>query len=679
MKKILLYTAIVVLGHLYTSAQPSGKISKQEYVDAAVKAGESGNHFEAIELYTAAYNASKKTDVLPSLVKAYYKIRDYSQAIKWAKEYINQHDGKKDRDLRRHYAMALKSMGQYSEAIKHFKKLERYKFSDAVKSQLLVEKNGAEMAASATVPKGITVTNIGTPINKKGSEYAPFLAPDGSLYFAALTNEEILDAEDAGITSKIFRAQKTDAGYASPEALPTSINDPKHFQSNLSFSEDGKTMIFARQTISGEGKIESSRLFSSTMKSNGKWSSPKALYGIKKGVQFKSPSFGRYMDKDVVFFISNAKDSKGGYDIYYAPLRGDGKLGTAQNMGAVVNTTENEESPFYKDGILYFSSKGHAGFGGYDVFSVDVSGESLGTVSNMGLPYNSPADDLYFMMADNFEGMMVSNRSDGANLSLQSPTCCNDIYSVSLVNLQLETLVADADSGADIQDARITVKDASGAEITAIDNRYPLKPNTNYTIEISKEGYETAERAVTTENQWTSRTIKESIALIPIKVTPPPPAPEVVTVVEPIVLDEILFDYNDDKILPQAEGDLAYLQKIMTEYPDMKIRISSHTDDRGGKDYNQKLSQRRSDSVRNWLIRKGIDRTRIVAVGRGSERPLKAYAEVAKKYSFIPEGAILDPAFIAKLTKEQRDIARQLNRRSEFEILEGPKVIIKKK
>lgn len=681
MKNLIIYTLFIALGAVVCSAQPAGKISMEKYLNAATLASNNGNHFETVDICTQAYNDTKDTQFLPALVQASYAIRDYKAAAKWAKMYIKEHQGKKDIGLRKYYASALKAMGDYKGAIKQYEKLQRIQNLDETSLELIKqEREGAELAMKSMLPKGIAIDPLGAKINKASSEYSPFVTSDGTLYYAALTNEDLVDAsEHAAYTSKIFTSKSDGNGFGTPKALGKNINDPGFFHSNVTLSEDGKMMLFARQKVTGEGSIVSSQLYSSKW-SNNKWSKPKAMHGKRKDVLYKSPAFGKYDGKDVVFFVSKNLKKDDNYDIYYATLKSNGKIGSPQRLDASINTARDEESPFYRNGYLYFSSKGHAGFGGYDVFKADLTG---GTMENMGQPYNSPADDLYFTMSDDYNGILVSNRTHAAKVSLQSPTCCNDIYTVSKLRLLLEPQVVDAESGATLTGSNLVVMDAMGNKVAPLESmpvRYAIDPDKTYTVEVNMDGYEASNTfTINTADMWTSEVIKKKIELKPIKVVVPDPEPEVITVAEPIVLEEILFDYNDDRILTKAESDLRYLLKIMNEYPDIKIRISSHTDAQGSVDYNQQLSQRRSASVRNWLIQKGVDRGRIEAVGLGSARPIKVYEGIARRYDFLALGDILDASFISKLNKDQKVIANQLNRRSEFEIIEGPRVIVRKK
>lgn len=675
MRISIIHIWIALVSSTVALAQPSNQVSTESYLTAATKAQEASNPYEAISLYQEAYESSAEASTIVGLVQAYEQIRDYNQVITWSERYLDAKEGKSDLGLLLTYANALKSMGQYSKALKYYKKMDRYKLDEPTRRRINKARQGAVMASSAEPQLGVSVVNAGPSINKSSSEYSPFLTKGGDLYYAALTNPTgVAVASSQRYSAKLFVASANAGAMGEPQAMDQSINDADYFQSNVALSDDGQQMIFARQRLSGESQIVSSDLYRS-YKKNGSWMEPKQI-SPTDGALYKSPSLGQYQGQSGVYFVSDRDDSYGGYDIYFAGLTQDGMMGEPKNLGSDINTSDDEESPFYAEGQLYFSSKGHPGFGGYDVF-YSMLGQK--EISNMGRPYNSPADDLYFMMADDYSGVLVSNRGEGEVVSLQGPTCCNDIYMVNRAKIELAINAEDSESAGPIAGAAVVVTDSRGRAISAGEmGYYLLDADEKYTVEVSADGFEAASTTVSTADMWTSRRIEENVALKPIVLPPPPAEPEVITVAEPIVLEEILFDYNDDKILPAAEGDLNYLLTLMRKYEDMKIKISSHTDARGVDSYNQRLSQRRSDSVRKWLIAQGVDRNRLTATGSGSTRPLKVYARLAEKHDFLHVGDVLDAAYIAKLNAAQQELAHQLNRRSEFEITAGPKVILKK-
>jgi len=360
----------------------------------------------------------------------------------------------------------------------------------------------------------------------------------------------------------------------------------------------------------------------------------------------------------------------------------------ARNLGAIVNSSEDEDTPFYKDGRLYFSSNGHAGMGGYDVFSSDWNAQKWSTPNNLGMPFNSSVDDLYFMLDETgYEGYLVSNRIDPSAKSLKGNTCCNDIYMVSIEEVSVELLAKtfDGKSGKDLSGATVSIVPMSddGKIIAQEKNNlkgnkfnFPLELNTNYWIVAAADGYHPDTLEISTNKITATTSFERKLNLNPVVVAPPPP-PEptytTVTTEEVFVLENILYDYNDDKITAVAEQDLNLLLSLMNDHPTMVIELSSHTDSRGPAAYNQNLSQRRAESARKWLVGKNIAGDRIVAKGFGLSQPKIVDENLFNKYPFLSLGTTLNDDTINQISgKDNQELAHQANRRTEFKIISGP-------
>jgi len=328
----------------------------------------------------------------------------------------------------------------------------------------------------------------------------------------------------------------------------------------------------------------------------------------------------------------------------------------------VINTTSDEVSPFYKDGKLYFSSAGRTGFGGLDVYEAEWNGSVWSEPRNLGSGINSSVDDQYYTQSpDGFTGFLVSNRPGPNNL--KSKTCCDDIYSWELervkVNLNAVTYRLRRKNektnpplvGSTIQVIDVSDPDPKSVEEknnpSGSDFQFKLQPERSYMIIANNEGYRPdtvkfntvgVKKTIDVEKKLTLRLIKKE------------PDSIVVTTNEPIRLNSIYYDFDDDKILPDAEDDLMFLVDIMNRYKDMKIELSSHTDARGRDDYNESLSQRRAESAKRWMVAKGIADDRIVAKGYGEKQLLNQ----------------------CKNGVECTEDDHRFNRRTEFKIISGP-------
>jgi len=310
---------------------------------------------------------------------------------------------------------------------------------------------------------------------------------------------------------------------------------------------------------------------------------------------------------------------------------------------------------------LYFSSEGHPGLGGFDIFSSEWNGSNWGKPVNLGKGYNSPQDDLYFTIdSEGYNGLLVSNRE--GTRSAHGKTCCNDIWTVEKqkVILDLATTVFDegkeALNGATVQviqminntpgETKQNTKDKSNAF------SFPLDREMAYMVVASRDGYYPDSLQFNTVGTIETTTFEEQFFLKPIPVKEEPTF-EVYTIDQPIELENIFYDLNDDKILPDAERDLTVILELMEKYSDLEIELSSHTDAQGATGYNRKLSQRRADSARAWLTERGVAVERISTVGYG-ESQIRNRCTNGVRCS---------------------DEEHRYNRRTEFKITAGPTTI----
>ncbi|MGB3547459.1 MAG: OmpA family protein, partial [Saprospiraceae bacterium] len=348
----------------------------------------------------------------------------------------------------------------------------------------------------------------------------------------------------------------------------------------------------------------------------------------------------------------------------------------------------DEDTPFYFDGTLYFSTNGRPTLGGLDVYHSDWNGSNWSKPENMGKAYNSSVDDLSFRVFDEgYAGFMTSNREGGR--SVKSKTCCDDMYGFTVDRLFADLVVGVFTAETSTQKPQPLL--GSTVKLTATENgltgspesqtkadgnqfNYGLNLENAYQVIASAEGYYPDTFMFNTLGLEESKTTVHRFFLEAISVVY---ELDTIDSTQPIVLENILYDFDDDKILPSAEPDLEYIKVLLDKYPDMKIEMSSHTDFRGDNAYNLRLSQKRADSARRWLIRNGVDGGRIRAKGYGETVPQVVNAKNASRYDFLNEGDALTESFITQLaTEEQQEAANQLNRRTEFKNIAGPTSII---
>lgn len=310
-------------------------------------------------------------------------------------------------------------------------------------------------------------------------------------------------------------------------------------------------------------------------------------------------------DGDYLYFSSDRPGGLGQADIWRVAIAKDGSLGTPENLGAPINTAGKETFPFVnKDGQLYFTSDGHVGLGGFDIFGYD--GE---IVYNLGAPINTGADDFSLRFdPDGISGYLASNRkrrSDDDIYRFEAiPPCTADISFV--VRDKTRAPLANADliiTNDKDQQKKIVKTDAFGGYV------FNSPCNQNYTVQVMAQGYEDITQAVAVAQDK----VVENLAL--------ETALEVEITKDRVLLNPIYFDFDKWDITPLAAEELDKLVKVMKRYPSMVISAQSHTDNRGDNDYNLILSDKRAQSMRAYIISQGIDASRITGVGRGENDP----------------------------------------------------------
>lgn len=515
----------------------------------------------------------------------------------------------------------------------------------------------------------MVVENAGNGVNYPYTDASPFLAADGKLYFASMRTKEIVteSGKDANMVFlQIYSSEPKkgdEGGWNSGKSLPDKINREGFHTGNPSLTEDGARMFFTRAALDGNN-IAESKIFMVESKADN-WGAPIELKGVNGNYIAKHPMPGRLFGKEVLFFSSNMPGGFGGYDIYYSTRISDDTYDIPVNLGATINTAKDEITPFYLDNKIYFSSDGHPSIGCYDIFRSDWNGQDWGKVENLGAGYNSSYDDFYFTVNEAGKlGFLVSNRPDEESHSLKGKTCCDDIYQFHIRDIVIDLITSVYEGNVPLLGSKVTLfeldkgktgKSQQKTEEKINDIQFALDENKAYKALVEHEGYLPQEFTLNTVGVTENKTIHQTIKLV--RKPDDKTGTEIVTINEPIRLNNIYYDFDDDKILADAEKDLNFLLGLMKQYPDMVIELSSHTDAQGNDEYNKRLSQRRAQSAKNWLVSHGVSEKRIEAVGYGEQ--------------FILNQCINGI--------ECTDDEHRVNRRTEFKIIAGPTTIEVKK
>lgn len=412
-------------------------------------------------------------------------------------------------------------------------------------------------------------------------------------------------------------------------------------------------MYFTRSNIVEDKGIGTVILVSN--RAGGTWSDPQPIELFKDStISVGHPAISP--DGETLYFVSDAPGGYGGLDIWKA-IKVSGKWGAIQNLGQDINTEGDEMFPTVDSkGTLYFSSDGKPGMGGLDIFCATPIDDDHWEVKNMGVPLNSSKDD--FGMA--FEG----KTDNGYFSSNRDETRGYDrLWSFELPELEyiLSGKITDK-QGETVPNAHLKIVGNNGenARIQAKGDgtyRYKMTKGTSYVLLASARGYLNEKSEINTLNvsDKKSEGFNLNFELSPIS--------------KPVQMDNIFYDFGKYTLTPASEKGLNELVKLLNDNPNITIELSAHTDYVGNNDANKKLSEQRAQSVVDYLIKAGIAKDRLTAVGYGEEKPFVVDAATAKKYPFLKLGASLTEEFIKTLTPEQQEIANQINRRTEFQVL----------
>jgi peptidoglycan-associated lipoprotein len=494
-------------------------------------------------------------------------------------------------------------------------------------------------------------------INSRGSDFAP-------VFVGGRDNEVIFTSSRKGSTSKkismitgqeyadLFRAtfsvqrQKWEKPQLLDESLVINTEDD---EGAATLNSTGEKMIFTRCRYE-KSEPMGAELYS-TSQSRGTWSMPVKLSIAGDSIIVAHPAFSP--DEQTLYFVSDMMGGQGGKDIWMASVEGEG-FGKPVNMGPVINSAGDELFPFVRDnGELYFASNGHVGQGGLDLFRAWKNEDGFWQIENMGSPMNSSADDfgICFVTGEN-RGMFTSNRKGSRSDDIYSFVVPPKIYQIEINVMNKET--ASALDGATM---RAIGTDGTNLKVRARGGKFKmkLKPDVEYVFAAFKDGYLRDKAAVNTIGLADSKDFRFDMFLTPTDA--------------PIKVDNINYEFGSAELMEGSKTALDTLVNVLIFNPTITIELMAHTDYVGSDKFNFDLSQKRAQSVVDYLIEKGINPDRLVAKGYGETWPKTVTKELAKKYDFLKKGDELTEDFILKLTESQQEIARGINRRTEFRVL----------
>ncbi|WP_240737334.1 OmpA family protein [Hymenobacter metallicola] len=627
MRKLLFVCAAAGSAAMLSSCATTGNMSKAD------KRFARGEYETAIALYKADVAKGKNIAMANFRVAESYRL---SNRVEQAESYYKAalDGGIKNPDAAFYYGLALKANGKFDEAATQFEAYTQSGSNRALAARAEMEaKNsrlGTQLVAMSTNNEVMPLDQINTP----SAEFSATLMPTTKeLVFASGREGKKYAGNGEGFNDLYaikFDDEAKMTGGTVRKLEPTFNTDDMH-EASATYSPDGKMVVFARSNNGSKKGYLSVDLWASFFK-NGVWEEPRLININDRTADDFSPVFSP--DGQTLYFASGRKGGQGGNDLYKATLGANGRFTAAENLGPEINTAGNENFPAVApDGTLYFSSDGHPGLGKLDIFMVEK-----GKVKNLAAPINSNGDDFapFFMGKD--MGVFASNRSGGKG--------SDDLYMFRKKPLKLVTFYADGtlvernDKTGEtlpVANEAVALFDSKGQKLQEVtsgpDGKFSIKLDSaaaSYSLIADRAGYFTARNGVSTVGRKPSQAelpnemndIKVPVTLTLTKIVKN----------KAIVVDNIFYDYNKWDIRSDAATELDKLVQTLNDNPKITIELSSHTDSRGKDAYNQTLSQKRAQSAVDYIISKGVDKSRITAKGYGETRPVIKAAKTEEDY-----------------------------------------------
>ncbi|MCK8480204.1 OmpA family protein [Psychroserpens algicola] len=599
-------------------------------------------------LLEVAENGYKSVDLLQKLANSFYFNNQMKEAAKWYGELMAMNEDV-DSEYYFRYAQSLKSIENYTESDKWMRKFAESDRGDLRGRAFTSTVDYLSMIDEASREFDIVNLNINSEVSDFGTtqykDQLIFASSRGGGKKYAWNEQPYLD---------LFSAEKQEDGtYGNVEKLDSDINTKFH-ESTVAFTPDDNVIYFTRNNYynkkykNSEDGTNRLKVFRATLDEDGDWDDVEPVHFNSDEYSVAHPTIN--VEGTKMYFASDMPGTLGKSDIFEVDINEDGTLGEPVNLGPSVNTEGHETFPFINsEGDLYFSSNGFSGLGGLDVFVIrDFKNKrelnQPMALENVGRPINSPMDDFgYYENIGTKEGFFTSNRDGGKG--------DDDIYSFIIPDCEqvVEGVVKDQDTQELLPGAKVTLLDADGnplsQQVVGADASYKfeeLECEKEYLIRVELDQFATDEKRFTTPKKKQDLVIEFDLERDEVVLEPCADLAKILDI--PI----IYFDFDKSNIRRDAEVELQKVLAVLNKYPTMTIDVRSHTDCRGPAAYNEKLSNRRAQSTRQYLIDKGVSAERLTAKGFGESR--------------LVNDCGCEPSNESSCSEEEH----QLNRRSEF-------------
>lgn len=594
-------------------------ISAQEKrMDQAAKDYESYNFVDAKKIYLkVAEKGYESEELFSKLANSFYFNAQYDEAVIWYEKLFLLNNSPTDNLLLLRFSQSLKATGDAERAKKFYDQFVQNTATDPDKKSAidylkLIEENSNRYQLK--VVSGLK--------NDKQISYGNTVY-DGRLIFSSTTKEaksfrNALDAWDGLSFLSLYAVPVDDEGQTSGNPERIKELNSKFHESSLVYTKDGNTIYFTRTNKNPKNKKEDQNLkIYRAKKQEGKWSEPEEL--SINGETFSTAHPALNLEENKLYFASNRPGGYGETDLYVAEILSDGSIGKAVNLGSKINTPGRETFPFLtKENELYFSSDGHFGLGGLDVFYINITDDDFGNLLNVGAPVNTYADDFAFGIdTDTKKGFVSSNRNDNEGsfvydniYTFTEITPISDVY-IGIV----EGIITDKHTDSPLENVSLTFYDRDGNPVLTVktdeEGKYVAEINKyeTYTVRTNRDEYDTDEQLTTPNLDHQKVDFKLQRGIDSLE-----PGTNLADVLN---IPMIYFDFDKSNIRDDAQVELEKLFTILEEYPKLSINIRSHTDSRGSDSYNLGLSQRRAKSTLEYLVSRGVERNRLKSEGLG--------------------------------------------------------------
>lgn len=646
----------IIVCLLLTAVAAGCRTPKLSEADAQFQRGE---YYDASVTYKKVYNKLRKKEERPQRGEVAFKMgRCYrllnmsaraSAAFQNALRYEYP-------DSTTHFmlAQALHADGKYAAALRSYDKYLEFCPDDSLAINCA---EGCRTAQEIRARGSRYVVKQAKLFNSRRADFCPmYLGADCDQIYYTSTTEKATGDKKSEITgmknADVFFSKKNEKGeWERPEPVEGELNT-EFDEGIVAFSPDAQTMYLtkARRELNAPTSVE---IYTST-RSDAKWSAPVKFEITADTLStFGHPAVSP--DGEYLYFVSDMPGGYGGKDIWRISLKE--RQGSLVNLGPDINTEGNDDFPYVRyDGSLYFSSDGHPGMGGLDIFRATAVGDPADLrwkVENMGFPINSAGDDFGITFGKGEDGFFSSNRGDARGY--------DHIYSFEYdpVRITIEGLVMDKDEEP-VKNAiiRIVGNDGSNQKEVARDDgsfSFALQRGVKYVMLAGAKGY------LNQKQEFASDSTMEDANYWVEFILP--------SISKPSVVENIFYDYDKADLRPESKTALNELIAVLHDNPNVTIEMASHTDRWGSDAYNINLSERRAKSVVDYLVENGISRDRLQPHGYGKSRPKTVTKRIARLYPQFKEGDILTEEFIKTLSEEDQQAADQINRRTEFSVL----------